>query len=261
MRTAELTFALIQTLARGLRAEINSVVSGGWQVGLGRDLRGATLGVIGLGRLGSQVAGFGLAFGMEVVAWSENLTDARADEIGVARVPRERLLETSDFVTIHLRLSDRTRGLIGPSELALMKSDAYLVNTSRGEIVEEAALLRAVDSGSIAGAALDVFSDEPLPADAPLRDHPPDSRHPSCRVRDAGDLRGVLRRRGGGHRGLGPGLTASRPLLTRTPGPTCRCGPRRVTSTGQVEVAQGDRHAGRLPGDEVTSGGCRQVGV
>jgi phosphoglycerate dehydrogenase-like enzyme len=170
--TAELAFALIQGLARGLRAEMASVASGGWQVGLGRDLRGATLGVIGLGRLGSQVAGFGLAFGMDILAWSENLTDERAAEVGVARVAKERLLASSDFVTIHLRLSDRTRNLMGPAELDLMKPDACIVNTSRGEIIDEEALLAAIDSGSIAGAALDVFAREPLPSDHAVRNHP-----------------------------------------------------------------------------------------
>ncbi len=170
--TAELAFALVQMLARGLRSEIESVATGGWQVGLGRDLRDATLGVIGLGRLGSQVAGFGRAFGMDVVAWSAHLTDERAAEVGVHRVSQQTLLEGSDFVTIHLRLSDRTRGLIGAGQLAAMKPSAYLINTSRGEIVDEGALLTAVQTGSIAGAALDVFAHEPLAADHPFRSEP-----------------------------------------------------------------------------------------
>lgn len=170
--TAELSFALIQSLARGLTIEAASVQAGGWQVGLGRDLRGATLGVIGLGRLGSQVAGFGQAFGMDVVAWSENLTVERAAEVGVRLVSKSELFGTADFISIHLRLSDRTRGLVGASELAAMKSDAYLVNTSRGEIVDEHALLAAVRDGAIAGAALDVFGTEPLPADHALRREP-----------------------------------------------------------------------------------------
>ena len=167
--TAELAFALVQSLARGLTHEIEAVRSGGWQIGLGRDLRGATLGVIGLGRLGALVAGFGQAFGMNVLAWSENLTEQRAAEVGAGRVPLKELLTTSDFVTIHLRLSDRTRGLIGAGELALMKQDAYLINTSRAAIVDEAALLDALRSGAIAGAGLDVFGDEPLPPDNPIR--------------------------------------------------------------------------------------------
>jgi len=170
--TAELAFALIQMLARGLRNEIESVEAGAWQVSLGRDLRGSTLGVIGLGRLGSQVAAFGQAFGMEVIAWSENLTDERAEEVGVRRVSKQDLLESSDFVTVHLKLSDRTRGLIGASELASMKPDAYIVNTSRAPIVEEGALIAAVGSGSIAGAAVDVFGEEPLAPNHALRRDP-----------------------------------------------------------------------------------------
>lgn len=170
--TAELAFGLIQALARGLIGEAESVESGGWQVGLGRDLRGSRLGVIGLGRLGSQVAHFGHAFGMDVVAWSENLTDERAAEVGVESVSKVQLLETSDFVTIHLRLSERTRALIDASDLGMMKSDAFLINTSRGEIVVEQALLDAVRTNAIAGAALDVFGEEPLPADHPMRLEP-----------------------------------------------------------------------------------------
>jgi phosphoglycerate dehydrogenase-like enzyme len=138
-------------------------------VGLGRDLLGSTLGVIGLGRLGSQVARLGQAFEMDVLAWSHNLTRERAAEIGVSQVSMDELLRRADFVTIHLRLSDRTVGLIGQDQLALMKPDAYLVNTSRGPIVDETALLEAVRSEVIAGAALDVFDPEPLPPDHPYR--------------------------------------------------------------------------------------------
>jgi phosphoglycerate dehydrogenase-like enzyme len=170
--TAELAFALILALARGLVGEATSMREGGWQLGLGRDLRGAVLGVIGLGRLGAQVAGFGKAFGMEVIAWSENLTDARAAEVGARRVEKDELLGGADFVTIHLRLSPRTRGLIGARELALMKGGAFLVNTSRGPIVDEQALIDALAQGRIAGAALDVYDTEPLPADHPLRRAP-----------------------------------------------------------------------------------------
>jgi phosphoglycerate dehydrogenase-like enzyme len=170
--TGELAMALILTLARGLVLEVNSVRSGGWQVGLGRDLLGSTLGVIGLGRLGTQVAGLGLAFGMEVLAWSQNLAREQAAEVGVLAVPKEELLGRSDFVTIHLKLSDRTRGLIGESELALMKPTAYLVNTSRGAIVDEGALLSAIQDGVIAGAALDVYDREPLPREHPFRSEP-----------------------------------------------------------------------------------------
>jgi phosphoglycerate dehydrogenase-like enzyme len=142
---------------------------GGWQVGLGRDLRGAVLGILGLGRLGSQVAGFARAFGMDVIAWSQNLSEARAAEVGARRVSKDELFTSADFVTIHLRLSDRTQGLVGARELALMKPDAYLVNTSRGPIVDQRALIEALEQGRIGGAALDVYDIEPLPADHALR--------------------------------------------------------------------------------------------
>lgn len=170
--TAELTMTLLLALARGLVPEIDSVRGGGWQVGLGRDLLGSTLGVIGLGRLGAQVASLGLAFGMEVIAWSQNLTRDRAAEVGVLAVSKEELLGRSDFVTIHLKLSDRTRGLIGEAELSSMKPSAFLVNTSRGPIVSQDALLSAVGAGVIAGAAVDVYDQEPLPSDHPFRTHP-----------------------------------------------------------------------------------------
>jgi phosphoglycerate dehydrogenase-like enzyme len=170
--TAEMTMMLVLALARGLMPEIDSVRRGGWQVGLGRDLLGSTLGVIGLGRLGTLVARLGAAFGMNVIAWSQNLTRVRAAEEGVIAVSKEELLGRSDFVTIHLKLSDRTRGLIGEPELSSMRPSAYLINTSRGPIVSEEALLSAVATGVIAGAAVDVFDDEPLPADHPFRNHP-----------------------------------------------------------------------------------------
>src|SRR5690606_32164707 len=152
--TAELAMALILALARGLPAEIASMRSGGWQVGLGRDLAGATLGLVGLGRLGSRVARLGQAFGMTTIAWSQNLTEAAAAEHGVRRVDTPDLFRTADFVSIHLQLSARTRGLIGAAELALMRPDACLVNTSRGPIVDEDALVEALQAGRIAGAAL-----------------------------------------------------------------------------------------------------------
>jgi phosphoglycerate dehydrogenase-like enzyme len=167
--TAELTFALIQSLARGLHGEVESVREGGWQRGLGRDLRGSTLGLIGLGRLGAQVAGFGVAFGMNVVAWSENLTSERTGEVGARLVTFDELLSNSDFVSIHLRLSDRTRGMFSSEQFGSMKPDAYLVNTSRGPIVDTDALVDAVRSGTIAGAAVDVHDSEPLPHDHPIR--------------------------------------------------------------------------------------------
>ncbi len=168
----ELAFALILALARNLLAEANSMAAGGWQVGLGRDLHGATLGILGLGHIGAQIAGFAKAFGMDLVAWSQNLTDARAAAVGVPRVAKDELFARADFVTIHLRLSPRTRGLVGARELALMKNDACLVNTSRGPIVDEAALIRALEQGQIAAAALDVYDREPLPEGDPLRRAP-----------------------------------------------------------------------------------------
>ena len=144
--------------------------AGGWQHTVGGDLAGATLGVIGLGRLGERVARIGQAFGMDVVAWSQNLTDERAAEVGVRRVERDELFATADVVTVHLVLSERTRGLIGPAELALMKHTAVLVNTARGPIVQEAALIEAIREGRLAGAGLDVYDVEPLPVDHPLRE-------------------------------------------------------------------------------------------
>jgi phosphoglycerate dehydrogenase-like enzyme len=168
----ELTWALILAAARHLPAEDANVRAGGWQQTVGTDLAGATLGVVGLGRLGEKVARIGAAFGMDVVAWSQNLTAERAAQVGVRRVTKEELLTAADVVTIHLQLSDRTRGLIGAEELALMKRTATLVNTSRGPIVDEAALLDALRSDRIAGAGLDVFDREPLPADHPLRSEP-----------------------------------------------------------------------------------------
>jgi phosphoglycerate dehydrogenase-like enzyme len=160
--TAELTMALILSLARGLHRQARSVEAGGWQVGIGRDLRGANLGLIGLGRLGSQVAHLAAGFGMNVGAWSENLTVERCADVGVSKLSRDDLFRDSDFVSIHLRASERTVGLVGESELAMMRPDAYLVNTSRAPIVDEDALVRALETGLIAGAAVDVFGDEPL---------------------------------------------------------------------------------------------------
>ncbi|SDP11917.1 Phosphoglycerate dehydrogenase [Klenkia soli] len=168
--TAELTWALVLAVARRIPEEDAAVRAGGWQHTVGRDLAGATLGVIGLGRLGEQVARVGQAFGMDVVAWSANLTDERAAEVGVRRVERDDLLRTADVVTIHLKLSDRTRGLLGAAELALLKPTAILVNTSRGPIVDEAALVEVLRAGRIHGAGLDVFDTEPLPQGSPLRE-------------------------------------------------------------------------------------------
>lgn len=162
--TAELTWSLILAVARNLRDEAQSLREGGWQVGLGMELQGKTLGILGLGRQGSAVAAIGKAFGMHVVAWSQNLNDERCAECGVRRLAsKSALLAESDILTIHLVLSERTRGLIGRNELAQMKPGAYLINTSRGAIVDESALVEAVRSGAIAGAGLDVFDEEPLP--------------------------------------------------------------------------------------------------
>ena len=166
----ELTWALILATARHITQEDAAVRAGAWQQTIGTDLAGATLGVVGLGRLGEQVAKIGQAFGMDVVAWSQNVTDERAAGVGVRRVEKDELFATADVVTVHLVLSERTRGLIGHEEFARMKDSAILVNTSRGPIVDEGALVDALRSGRIAGAGLDVFDHEPLPGDHPLRE-------------------------------------------------------------------------------------------
>ncbi|MFJ4685877.1 D-2-hydroxyacid dehydrogenase family protein [Streptomyces sp. NPDC088789] len=170
----ELTWALLLGLARGLVEEHNAVRAGGpWQSTLGADLHGRRLGLLGLGKIGGRVARVGLAFGMRVSAWSQNLTRERADEHGVELAPtKEALLAGSDFVSVHLALGDRTRGLLGAAELALLKPTAYLVNTSRAAIVDQDALLAALHEGRFAGAALDVYDLEPLPADHPVRTAP-----------------------------------------------------------------------------------------
>lgn len=170
----ELTWALILGLARGLVAENTALRTGGpWQSTVGADLHGRRLGLLGLGKIGSRVARIGTAFGMEVTAWSQNLTRQRADEVGVALAgSKEELLAASDVVSVHLALSDRTRGLLGPAELALLKPTAYLVNTSRAAIVDQDALIDALGRGAFAGAGVDVFDVEPLPADHPMRTAP-----------------------------------------------------------------------------------------
>lgn len=166
--TAELTWGLILALLRNIPAEDRATREGKWQVSLGIGASGKRLGVIGVGRLGSQVCAVGKAFDMDVVAWSQNLTPERAAQYGARLVPKDELLRTSDIVTIHTRLSDRTRGLLGARELAMMRPTAYLVNTSRGPIVDEAALVDALRHKRIAGAGLDVFDEEPLPPDHPF---------------------------------------------------------------------------------------------
>ncbi|MFL9956288.1 D-2-hydroxyacid dehydrogenase family protein [Paraburkholderia nemoris] len=170
--TIEMTWALILAMARNIPLETQSVREGGWQLSLGEQLAGKTLGVLGLGHIGSAVGVIGRAFRMNVIAWSENLTEERAAEKGVQRVSKDVLFSTSDFLSIHLRFSERTRGLVGATELAQMKPTSRLINTSRGAIVDNAALLRALTTGQIAGAALDVYEVEPLENPHPLRELP-----------------------------------------------------------------------------------------
>lgn len=170
--TVELTWGLILAVTRNISVEAQAIRDGGWQHTIGPELAGRTLGIVGLGRVGTRVAAIGRAFDMRVIAWSENLRADAALTAGAEAVAKHELLAQSDVVTIHTRLSERTRHLIGAAELDRMKSTAYLVNTSRGEIVDEAALLAALHEGAIAGAALDVFEREPLPSDHPLRTAP-----------------------------------------------------------------------------------------
>jgi phosphoglycerate dehydrogenase-like enzyme len=167
--TIELTWALILASARNLTTETASVRSGGWQRTLGDGIRGKVLSVLGLGNIGSQVARIAGAFGMEVMAWSENLAPEKAAAAGARLVSKRELFERADILTIHLVLSSRTRGLVGRAELALMKRSARLVNTSRGPIVDENALVEILREGRLAGAAIDVFDVEPLPSEHPFR--------------------------------------------------------------------------------------------
>lgn len=167
--TIEMTWALILASARHVAQESNSVRSGGWQTSVGRELDGRVLGVVGLGNIGGQVARIGLAFGMKVIAWSQNMTPQLAEAAGASLVTKEELFRQADILTIHLILSDRTRWLFGDADLALMKPTSWLINTSRGPIVDEAALVKALKSRAIGGAALDVFDIEPLPSDHAFR--------------------------------------------------------------------------------------------
>ncbi|MBG0830369.1 D-2-hydroxyacid dehydrogenase family protein [Planomonospora sp. ID67723] len=171
---AELAWALILGLARHLVPENTALRAGGpWQSTVGTDLHGSVLGLLGLGKIGEQMARIGQAFGMDVLAWSQNLTAERAEGLGVRRAGSlGELCAASDFLSVHVVLSERTRGLVGPAELALMKPSAYLVNTSRAAIVDQTALVDALRERRIAGAGLDVFETEPLPADHPLRTLP-----------------------------------------------------------------------------------------
>jgi phosphoglycerate dehydrogenase-like enzyme len=167
--TSELTWALILACARFIPTEDRNVKAGGWMTTVGTDLHGRTLGLLGAGRLGGAVARVGAAFGMRVIAWSQNLTDERAAEVGATRVERDELFREADVLSIHLVLSERTHGLVGARELELMKPSAILVNTSRGPIVDELALADALERRRIRAAGIDVFSVEPLPVDHPFR--------------------------------------------------------------------------------------------
>jgi phosphoglycerate dehydrogenase-like enzyme len=167
--TVELTWALIHALVRNLPGEHASVRSGGWQLSVGDDLHGQTLGIVGLGNIGSSVAKVAHAFGMNVIAWSQNLTPAKAEEHGACLVSKEALFREADIVTVHLVLSKRTIGIIGANELEQMKPSAYLINTSRGPLINEDALVAALKNHTIAGAALDVYDIEPLLLDHPFR--------------------------------------------------------------------------------------------
>jgi phosphoglycerate dehydrogenase-like enzyme len=170
--TVELTWALILALVRSVPAEDARLRAGGWQHTVGTELDGKTLGLVGLGRIGSAMVPVARAFGMEVIAWSGNLEAAHATEVGAEAVPKDELFERADVVSIHYKLSARSEGIVGAAEIAAMKPTAYLVNTSRGPLVDTAALLRAVHDGAIAGAALDVYDREPLAPDDPLRSAP-----------------------------------------------------------------------------------------
>jgi phosphoglycerate dehydrogenase-like enzyme len=167
--TVEFTWALILACARHIVTESNSVRSGGWQQTVGVDLRGKTLGVLGLGNVGSEVARIGSAFGMKLIAWSQNMTAETAKATGAILVSKDQLFERADILTIHLVLSSRTRGLVGAAELEKMKPTAWLINASRGPIVEEQALITALQNKRLAGAAIDVFDIEPLPPSHPFR--------------------------------------------------------------------------------------------
>jgi phosphoglycerate dehydrogenase-like enzyme len=167
--TIEHTWGLILALVRNIPQEDRAIREGGWMVGLGPSLQGKTLGIVGLGNLGSLMPPVARAFGMRVVAWSRNLDGERARTAGVERLDHDAFFSVADVVSVHVKLSDTSRGYVGRHQLGLMKPTAYLVNTSRGPVVDTAALLDALDGGRIAGAALDVFDDEPLPAGHPLR--------------------------------------------------------------------------------------------
>lgn len=165
---AELTWGLILALVRHIPQEDTATRNGHWGTTIGLSLEGKTLGVVGLGKLGSRVATVGMAFGMSVIAWSQNLTVAHAAALAATRVDKDDLFRRSDIVSVNVQLSERTRGLVGARELALMKSTAYLINTARGPIIDETALIQALQRRTIAGAGLDVFDQEPLPPQHPF---------------------------------------------------------------------------------------------
>jgi len=165
----ELTWALIMAATRNLVVEAKALRAGLWQQSLGGDLHGKTLAILGLGSIGARVAQFGQVFGMRVIAWSENLTAERAAEVGVTYVSKQELFEQADVLSVHLVLSDRSRGLVDTQALDWMKPTALLVNTARGPIVDESALIKALQKRRLAGAALDVFEQEPLPPHHPFR--------------------------------------------------------------------------------------------
>ena len=173
--TAELTWALILGLARNLKEEIDNMYQGYWQTTVGFELKGKILGLIGLGKVGSQVAKIGKAFGMQVVAWSENLNLSHAKELGVLPMNKEDLIKTSDFISIHVVLGERYNNLVTKNDLQMMKRSAFLINTSRGPIVNENDLVEALKSNQIAGAGLDVYDHEPLPDNHKLRFLPSDT--------------------------------------------------------------------------------------
>ncbi|MCF0054879.1 D-2-hydroxyacid dehydrogenase family protein [Dyadobacter sp. CY356] len=165
----ELTWALLMAIARKIPQENVSLKNGGWQNVIGTDLKGKTIGLVGLGTIGEKIASIARVFDMNVIAWSTNLTEEKAASKGVRAVSKEYLFQNADFISVHLVLSDRSKGIIGAADLAMMKPTAYLINTSRGPLMDENALIDVLKENKIAGAALDVFETEPLPADHPFR--------------------------------------------------------------------------------------------
>lgn len=164
----EMTWALVLALARNLTAEENRLRAGEWQATVGFELSGRTLGIVGLGKIGQRIARYGQAFGMEVLAWSQNLSDDTAAATGVRKVSKEELFRASDVVSLHLRLSKRSKHIVGEKELKLLGPDGVLINTARGPLVDQEALIRALHEGWIRGAALDVYDQEPLPGNHPI---------------------------------------------------------------------------------------------